>query len=67
MGRVRVLIADDHTMVVEAFRKLLEPGFEVVGVASASHLSRASRRRADVRPQPTEQVKTWLPQPGTTR
>src|SRR5215471_9082365 len=33
MGRATVLIADDHMMIVEAFRKLLEPGFEVVGVA----------------------------------
>src|SRR5215510_3960283 len=33
MGKVRVLIADDHTMIVEAFRRLLEPEFEVVGVA----------------------------------
>jgi len=34
MGQVRVLLADDHTMVVEAFRKLLEPEFEVVGTVS---------------------------------
>jgi DNA-binding NarL/FixJ family response regulator len=27
------LLADDHTMVVEAFRKMLEPEFEVVGIA----------------------------------
>lgn len=34
MARVRVLLADDHTMVVEALKKLLEPEFEIVGVAS---------------------------------
>ena len=34
MGNVSVLIADDHTMIADAFRKLLEPRFEVVGVAS---------------------------------
>jgi DNA-binding NarL/FixJ family response regulator len=30
MARPRVLLADDHTMVAEALRKLLEPEFEVV-------------------------------------
>lgn len=32
--RPHVLIADDHTLVVEAFKKLLEPTFEVVGTVS---------------------------------
>ncbi|MGE0406451.1 MAG: response regulator [Candidatus Korobacteraceae bacterium] len=31
MNKPKILIADDHTMVVEAFRKLLEPQYEVVG------------------------------------
>jgi DNA-binding NarL/FixJ family response regulator len=30
----RVMLADDHTMVVEAFRKLLESQYEVVGTVS---------------------------------
>jgi len=30
----RVMLADDHTILVEAFRKLLEPEFEVVGTVS---------------------------------
>jgi DNA-binding NarL/FixJ family response regulator len=30
----RVMLADDHTMLIEAFRKLLEPRFEVVGTVS---------------------------------
>jgi DNA-binding NarL/FixJ family response regulator len=34
MGRPRVLLADDHTMVVEALRKLLESEFEIVGTVS---------------------------------
>jgi len=34
LAKVRVLLADDHAMVGEAFKKLLEPEFEVVGVAS---------------------------------
>ena len=28
------MLADDHTILVEAFRKLLEPHFEVVGAVS---------------------------------
>jgi DNA-binding NarL/FixJ family response regulator len=32
--RPHVLIADDHALVVEAFKKLIEPNFEVVGTVS---------------------------------
>ncbi len=32
--RPRILIADDHTLVAEAFKKLLETEFEVVGVVA---------------------------------
>jgi DNA-binding NarL/FixJ family response regulator len=31
MSKSRVLLADDHTLVSEAFKKLLEPEFDVVG------------------------------------
>ena len=31
MNRPRVLLADDHTLLLDAFEKLLEPDFEVVG------------------------------------
>jgi DNA-binding NarL/FixJ family response regulator len=34
MPKPRVFIADDHTLLVDAFRKLLEPEFEVVGTAA---------------------------------
>ena len=30
--RARILIADDHTLIAEAFKGLLEPEFEVVGI-----------------------------------
>jgi DNA-binding NarL/FixJ family response regulator len=30
----RVMLADDHTILLDAFRKLLEPNFEVVGTVS---------------------------------
>jgi len=34
MGHPRVLLADDHTLVLEAFRNLLEPEFDIVGTVS---------------------------------
>ena len=34
MARPSVLLADDHTLVLEAFKKLLDPEFEVVGTVS---------------------------------
>ena len=34
MAAPRVMLADDHTILVEAFRKLLEPQYEVVGTVA---------------------------------
>lgn len=34
MAKPRVLLADDHTLVVEAFKRLLEPEFEVAGTVA---------------------------------
>ena len=34
MRRPRVLLADDHAILLEAFKKLLEPEYEVVGTVS---------------------------------
>lgn len=34
MGKARILLADDHTLVAEAIKKLLEPEFDVVGVVA---------------------------------
>ncbi len=34
MSRTRVLLADDHTMFLDALAKLLEPEFEVVGTVN---------------------------------
>ena len=34
MGRARILMADDHLMVLEAFKSLLEPDFDVVGMVT---------------------------------
>lgn len=31
MAKARIVLADDHTLVAEAFKRLLEPEFEVVG------------------------------------
>jgi DNA-binding NarL/FixJ family response regulator len=48
--RPRVLLADDHTLVVEGFRKLLEPEFEIAGVVSDGHtlLTAALQAKPDV-------------------
>lgn len=50
MSPVRVLIVEDHSLVAEAFTKLLEPEFQVVGTAgSARELLRTVRdRKPDV-------------------
>lgn len=32
MGRPRILLADDHTLVLGAIKNLLEPEFEIVGI-----------------------------------
>lgn len=37
MRRPRILLADDHTLVVAGFRKLLEPEFEIVATAEDGH------------------------------
>jgi DNA-binding NarL/FixJ family response regulator len=34
MTRVRILLAEDHTLVAEAFQRLLEPQYEVVGIVA---------------------------------
>jgi DNA-binding NarL/FixJ family response regulator len=34
MGRTRILIADDHILVAEAFKSLLEPEYDVVGLVA---------------------------------
>jgi DNA-binding NarL/FixJ family response regulator len=50
MGKTRILLADDHAMVMEAVRKLLEPEFEVVGIAHDGRklLQLASQTRPDL-------------------
>lgn len=48
MDRPRLILADDHTMVVEALKHLLEPDFEIVGtVADGRALLKAA---ADLKP-----------------
>lgn len=34
MTRVRILLAEDHTLVAEAFQRLLEPQYEVVAIVA---------------------------------
>jgi DNA-binding NarL/FixJ family response regulator len=48
MTRTRILLADDHGMICEGFRKLLEPEYEVVGcVGDGRALLKAA---ADLKP-----------------
>jgi len=50
MGRPRILLADDHNLVVEGFRKLLETEFEIVGVVldGRALLAAALQQKPDV-------------------
>src|SRR4051794_29861211 len=50
MWRPTILLIDDHTLVLDAFKKLLEPEFEVVGTLSDSRsaLSTAEQLKPDI-------------------
>jgi len=50
VGKARILLADDHTLVAEAIKRLLEPEFEVVGVVAdgRSLVREASALKPDV-------------------
>jgi DNA-binding NarL/FixJ family response regulator len=50
INRSRILIADDHTLVAELCKRLLETEFEVVGVVSDGHalVRAAGKLRPDV-------------------
>lgn len=50
MTRPRILMADDHLMLLEAFKALLEPDFEVVGTVTDGRalLAEFSRLHPDV-------------------
>ena len=50
MARPRILMADDHLMLLEAFKALLEPDFEVVGTVTDGRalLEEFSRLHPDV-------------------
>jgi len=37
MSRPRIILADDHTLIQEALKKLLEPEFDVVGMFKDGH------------------------------
>ena len=47
MGRTRVLLADDHTLLLEAFKGLLEPEFEVVGAVGDGRALLAATQRLE--------------------
>ena len=37
MKKPRLILADDHKLLLEAFRRLLEPHYDVVGTVSDGH------------------------------
>ena len=48
-ARATILLADDHVLLLEAFRRMLEPAYEVVGTAVPTG-PRWSRRRCGSSP-----------------
>ena len=50
MKRIRVLLADDHQMLIDALKSILEPRCEVVGAVTDGHslLEAAEKLRPDV-------------------
>jgi DNA-binding NarL/FixJ family response regulator len=50
MGKPRILLGDDHTLVAEALGRLLEPHFEIVGTAADGRvlLEKALQLKPDV-------------------
>ncbi len=50
MTRIRILVAEDHTLVAEAFQRLLEPQYEVVGIVADGRalLKAAQQLKPDV-------------------
>lgn len=50
MNKPKILLADDHTLVAEALKRLLEPEFDVVGIVGDGRalLRAAPERRPDV-------------------
>jgi DNA-binding NarL/FixJ family response regulator len=50
MARARILLADDHAMLLDAFKALLEPEFDVVGAVTDGRmlLTECSRLNPDV-------------------
>jgi DNA-binding NarL/FixJ family response regulator len=50
MGRPRLLIADDHPLILEGLRRLLENEYDIIGAASdgRSLVATAERQRPDV-------------------
>jgi DNA-binding NarL/FixJ family response regulator len=50
MGRIRILLADDHNMICAGFQKLLEPQYDVVGCVGDGQalLKAAAQLKPDV-------------------
>jgi DNA-binding NarL/FixJ family response regulator len=57
MNKIRVMLADDHSLVRKGFRRMLEDeaDFDVVGEASNGLDARTRRRAGNPRDCPTKQ------------
>jgi DNA-binding NarL/FixJ family response regulator len=60
MSRPRVLLADDHVLLLEAFEKLLTPEFEVVGKATDGRLLLAMAQRLRPEAAVLDVMMPWL-------
>ncbi len=52
LSKARILLADDHLLVAEALKKLLEPEFEIIGTVGDGRKLCAHRRRTKAGPHP---------------
>ena len=44
MGKIRILVADDHRILAEGLQRLLEPTYEVVAIAENGHVMVAAAK-----------------------
>ena len=65
MSRPRLLLADDHRLVLDGLQRLLEPEFDVVGaVEDGRSLVSVARRFPMMRPDETVDDRNYIAQDG---
>src|SRR3954465_14467177 len=50
MNRIRILLADDHAILLDAFKRLLEPVYQIVGAVTDGRalIEQAARLKPDI-------------------